>query len=93
MLSGGCFVFKPMCRETRHINSTHLSRFPLKRQCFIASNRTVEMPLFIRAACGFLISTKGFIFEVAVLEDAVANSLQFSFHESLQVICGSVDSF
>jgi hypothetical protein len=51
------------------------------------------MPLFIRAACGFLISTKGFIFEVAVLEDAVANSLQFSFHESLQVICGSVDSF
>jgi hypothetical protein len=36
----------------------------------------------------FLISIKGFIFEFAVLEEAVADSLQFSFHESLQVICG-----
>jgi hypothetical protein len=36
----------------------------------------------------FLISIKAFIFEAAVLEHAVAISLQLSFHESLQVICG-----
>jgi hypothetical protein len=34
---------------------------------------------------------KAFIFEVAVLEEAVADSLQFSFHESLQVF--AVDEF
>ena len=51
------------------------------------------MSLLTRAECVFLISIKGFIFEFAVLEEAVADSLQFSFHESLQVICGIVDSF
>jgi hypothetical protein len=45
------------------------------------------MPLFICAGCVFLVSNKGFIFEAAVLEEAVAVSLQLSFHESLQVIC------
>ena len=77
-----------MCRFTRLINSSQLSRCPLK-------GHVLDRPATGRLKCHFsfaqhvvfLISIKGFIFEAAVLEDAVADSLQFSFHESLQVIC------
>ena len=75
------------CRFSRHFNSRQFSSCPFEGHLF-------DRPATGRLKCHFsfaqhvkfINSIKGFIFEVAVLEEAVADLLQFSFHESLQVI-------
>ena len=82
------------CRFSRHINSRQFSGCPSK-------GHLLDRPVTGRLKCHFslaqnvffLTSIKGFIFEFAVLEEAVADSLQFSFHESLQVFAALLIHF
>jgi len=77
------------CRLSRHFNSRQFATCPSKGHLLdrLVTGR-LKCHFSLAQSVFFLISIKGFIFEFAVLEEAVADSLQFSFHESLQVICG-----